>query len=261
MYRFEDLVKIMETLRSKDGCPWDRKQTYESLLPYLLEETYEYIDAVREKDYENMKEELGDILLQVVFHSRIAKEEGKFSIDDVVNEVCRKLIFRHPHVFGDRKDIKTDKDVLKAWDEFKRAEGKTRKLTLDGIPRSLPPLERAMKIQKKAARVGFDWSDSKDVIKKVKEELKEVEKEIEKGNRENLEKEIGDLLFSIVNLARHFNVSPTVALHRANEKFIERFSRMEKLAKKTGKTLSQMTVEEMDKLWETVKKEERDVSV
>ncbi|WP_457569058.1 nucleoside triphosphate pyrophosphohydrolase [Desulfurobacterium sp.] len=261
MYKFEDLVKIMETLRSENGCPWDRKQTYETLLPYLLEETYEYIDAVKEKDYENMKEELGDILLQVVFHSQIAREEDKFSIDEVIDEICRKLIFRHPHVFGDRKDIKDAQDVLKAWDEFKKAEGKKRKSTFDGIPKSLPPLERALKIQKRAAKIGFDWDNIKDVLEKVKEELRETENAIAKGNEKEIEEEIGDLLFAIVNLARFANVDPTVALHRTNEKFIDRFTKMESLAEKEGKKLSEMNLKEMDKLWESVKKEERDVSI
>ncbi|WP_022846545.1 MULTISPECIES: nucleoside triphosphate pyrophosphohydrolase [unclassified Desulfurobacterium] len=261
MYKFEDLVKIMETLRSKNGCPWDRKQTYETLLPYLLEETYEYIDAVKEKDYENMKEELGDILLQVVFHSQIAKEENRFSIDDVVDEICRKLIFRHPHVFGNRKDIKDAQDVLKAWDEFKKAEGKNRKSMLDGIPRSLPSLERALKLQKRAAKVGFDWEKAEDVIKKIKEELREVEGAITKGNKEHIEEEIGDLLFAIVNLSRFLQVNPAVALHRTNEKFVKRFSKMEELAEKEGKSLSEMSIEEMEKLWEITKKEERDVSI
>ncbi len=261
MYKFEDLVKIMETLRSENGCPWDRKQTYETLLPYLLEETYEYIDAVKKKDYENMKEELGDILLQVVFHSQIAREEDKFSIDEVIDEICRKLIFRHPHVFGDRKDIKDAQDVLKAWDEFKKAEGKKRKSTFDGIPKSLPPLERALKIQKRAAKIGFDWDNIKDVLEKVKEELRETENAIAKGNEKEIEEEIGDLLFAIVNLARFVNVDPAVALHRTNEKFIDRFTKMESLAEKEGKKLSEMNLKEMDKLWESVKKEERDVSI
>ncbi|OMH41197.1 nucleoside triphosphate pyrophosphohydrolase [Desulfurobacterium indicum] len=261
MYKFEDLVKIMEMLRSKNGCPWDRKQTYETLLPYLLEETYEYIDAVKEKDFKNMKEELGDILLQVVFHSQIAREEGKFSINEVIDEICRKLIFRHPHVFGDRKDIKNAQDVLTAWDELKKAEGKEQKSTFDGIPKSLPPLERAFKIQKRAAKTGFDWNNIKDVLEKVKEELRETENAIEKGTREEIEEEIGDLLFAIVNLARFANVDPAVALHRTNEKFIDRFRKMESLAEKEGKKLSEMSLEEMDKLWESVKKEERDVSI
>ncbi|WP_456397246.1 nucleoside triphosphate pyrophosphohydrolase [Desulfurobacterium sp.] len=261
MYGFDDLVKIIETLRSENGCPWDRKQTYETLLPYLLEETYEYIDAVKEKDYENMKEELGDILLQVIFHSQIAKEEEKFSIDEVVDEICRKLIFRHPHVFGDRKDIKDARDVLKAWDEFKKAEGKKRKSLFDGIPKSLPPIERALKIQKRAAKTGFDWNNIKDVLEKVKEELRETENAIGKGDKEEIEEEIGDLLFALVNLARFANVDPAVALHRTNEKFIKRFSKMESLAEKEGKKLSKMSLKEMDKLWESAKKEERNVSI
>lgn len=261
MYTFKDLVEIMEKLRSKNGCPWDREQTHDTLLPYLLEETYEFIDSVKNKDFKNMKEELGDILLQVVFHSQIAKENGKFTVDEVIDEICRKLIFRHPHVFGERKDISSSEDVLKNWDEFKKAEGKKRNSVLDGIPQSMPPIERAFKLQKKAAKVGFDWEKKEQVIEKVEEEWNELKEAIKNGNQENIEEELGDLLFAIVNLSRFLNVDPAIALHRTNQKFIKRFKEMERKAKIEGNSLEKMSLEEMDKLWETVKKEERDVNI
>ncbi|SNR62747.1 nucleoside triphosphate pyrophosphohydrolase [Desulfurobacterium atlanticum] len=261
MYTFEDLVKIMEKLRSDDGCPWDREQTHESLLPYLLEETYEFIDSVKSKDFKNMKEELGDILLQVVFHSQIAKEHSKFTIDEVVDEICRKLIFRHPHVFGERKDINSSEDVLKNWDEFKKAEGKHGDSILDGVPKSMPPIERALKLQKKAAKVGFDWKRKEQVMEKVEEEWNELKEAVKSENREKIEEELGDLLFAIVNLSRFLNVDPAIALHRTNQKFVKRFKEMERKAKIEGSSLEKMNLEEMDKLWESVKKEERDVNI
>ncbi len=247
MYKFEDLVKIMEKLRSPEGCPWDRKQTHDSLIPYLVEEVHEFIDAVSTGDYENMKEELGDILLQVVFHSQIAKENSAFTIDDVVNGICQKLINRHPHVFG-KKKLKTAEDVEKHWDELKKKEGKDRKSALDGIPRSLPPINRALELGKKAQKVGFDWVDEESLFKKVEEELREVK---QARSREELEEEIGDLLFMVVNLSRFFGVDPNVALSKANEKFERRFRQLEEVA---GDKLKDMNLEELESIWKEVKK-------
>ncbi len=255
-YSFEDLVKIMEKLRSPEGCPWDRKQTHESLLPYLLEETYEVIDAVKKDSDEELKEELGDLLLQVIFHSQIAKERGAFDIEDVVDSIARKLVHRHPHVFGEREDIKTAEDVNREWEKLKEKEGKKKESLLDGIPESMPALERAYKLQKRAAKVGFDWKGFEGIKEKLIEEISEIEEEIKKGDRRKIEEEVGDLLFMAVNLARFLGVHPEIALRRANEKFEKRFRYMEKRAKEMGRDLSEMSLEEMEELWQEAKESE-----
>jgi len=253
-YTFDDLVRIMEKLRSPEGCPWDRKQTHRTLIPYLIEEVYEFVDAVNSSDFDNMKEELGDLLLQVVFHSQLAKEEGKFTVDDVVDSICRKLIFRHPHVFGGER-VSSSGEVLERWEELKRKEGKVRSSILDGIPKAMPPLERAFKIQKRVAKVGFDWSSVEDVKEKVVEELEEIDEV--RNDRERLEEEIGDLLFSVVNLSRFLNIDPHIALLRANGKFERRFRAMEEEARRSGRDISELTPEEMERLWEKAKTAEK----
>jgi tetrapyrrole methylase family protein/MazG family protein len=252
-YSFEDLVRIMEKLRSPEGCPWDREQTHESLVPYLIEETYEVVDAIRKKDFEGLKEELGDLLLQVVFHSQIAKEEGKFDVEEVVDFIAKKLVFRHPHVFGDRKDIKTSEDVLKEWDKFKEKEGKKKKSILDGIPESLPAWEKAYKLQKRVAKVGFDWESFEGIKEKMKEEMEELSEALKKNDKEKLEEEAGDLLFMAINLVRFLGVNPELALSKANEKFERRFRYMEERAKEMGKKLEDMSIEEMELLWQEAK--------
>ena len=254
-YKFEDLVKVMEKLRSPQGCPWDRKQTHESLLPYLLEEVYEVIDAVKKGDDEELKEELGDLLLQVVFHSQIAKERGAFSIENVVHSITEKLIRRHPHVFGDRDDIKSAEDVNREWEKLKESEGKRKESVLDGIPASAPALERAYKLQKRAEKVGFDWRGFDGIKEKLLEELQEIEAELRKGDRKKLEEEVGDLLFMAVNLARFLGVHPEVALRQANAKFERRFRFMEEAAKREGKELQELPLEEQEALWQKAKKE------
>jgi tetrapyrrole methylase family protein/MazG family protein len=255
-YTFSDLVKVMEKLRSPQGCPWDREQTHESLLKYLIEEAYEVVDAVVDRDDEALKEELGDLLLQAVFHSQIAKERGAFSIDEVVDSITRKLIFRHPHVFGGKEGINTAGDVSREWEKLKEKEGKRRESALDGIPKSLPALERAYKLQKRAEKVGFDWKDFKGIKEKIVEELSEIEEELQKGNREKLEEEVGDLLFMAVNLARFLGVHPETALQKANRKFEKRFRYMEKRAKEMGKELKEMGIDEMEELWQEAKERE-----
>lgn len=255
-FGFRDLVEIMEKLRSPEGCPWDRKQTHKSLLPYLLEETYEVIDAVEKGDDEELKEELGDLLLQVIFHSQIAKERGAFTIDDVVDVIARKLIHRHPYVFGSREDIKTPEDVNMEWEKLKEKEGKIKESILDGVPESMPALERAYKLQKKAAKIGFDWENFEGIKEKLIEELSEIEEELKRGDREKLEEEVGDLLFMAVNLARFLGVHPELALRRANEKFEKRFRYMEKRAKEEGKDLKEMSLDEMESLWQEAKGKE-----
>ncbi len=256
MYALKDLIRIMEKLRSPEGCPWDRKQTHESLLPYLLEETYEVIDAVKKGSDEELKEELGDLLLQVIFHSQIAKERGAFDIEDVVDSISKKLIHRHPHVFGEREDIKTAEDVNREWEKLKEKEGKKKESLLDGIPESMPALERAYKLQKRAAKVGFDWKGFEGIKEKLIEEISEIEEEIKKGDRRKIEEEVGDLLFMAVNLARFLGVHPEIALRRANEKFEKRFRHMEKRAKEMGRDLSEMSLEEMEELWQEAKESE-----
>ncbi len=256
-YTFEDLVKVMEKLRSEEGCPWDREQTHKSLLPYLIEECYEVVDAIEKGDDEELKEELGDLLLQVVFHSQIAKERGAFTVEEVIDSLVRKLIFRHPHVFKDREGIKTPEDVSREWERLKEKEGKKRESLLDGIPSSMPSLDRAYKLQKRAEKVGFDWKDFKGIKEKIAEELKEIERELEGGNREKLEEEVGDLLFMAVNLARFLKVHPEVALRKANDKFERRFRYMEKRAREEGKELKEMDINEMEELWQEAKEGEK----
>ncbi len=255
-YSFEDLVRIMEKLRSPEGCPWDRKQTHESLLPYLLEETYEVVDAVKKGNDEELKEELGDLLLQVVFHSQIAKERGAFDIDDVVDSIAKKLIHRHPHVFEGREDIKTAEDVNREWEKLKEKEGKKKESLLDGIPESMPALERAYKLQKRAAKVGFEWENFDGIKEKLIEELSEIEAELKRGDRKKLEEEVGDLLFMAVNLARFLGIHPEIALRRANEKFERRFRHIEERAKEMGKNPEEMTLDEMEALWQEAKEKE-----
>ncbi|WP_353683480.1 nucleoside triphosphate pyrophosphohydrolase [Thermodesulfovibrio sp. 3907-1M] len=251
--KFDDLVKIMETLRSEKGCPWDRVQTHDTLKRYLLEEAYELIEAIENKKPEAIKEELGDLLLQIVFHSQIAKEEGNFDIDDVIQTIIQKMIGRHPHVFGEA-DFKTPEEVLNQWDERKKEEGKFGSSILEGIPLALPALLKAYKIQSRVSKVGFDWETPQGVIEKIKEELREVEEAIKTGEKDRIEEEIGDLLFSIVNLSRFLKIDPETALRKTNRKFEKRFKKLEKLAGQKGKTLKDLSLQEMDSLWNEIKK-------
>lgn len=254
--KFSRLVEIMEKLRSEDGCPWDRVQTHDSLKKYLIEETYELIDAIERGDYEAMKEELGDLLLQVVFHSKIAKDSGKFDIDDVIDTISEKMISRHPHVFGSA-DFKTPEEVLNQWDDRKREEGKLKKSILEGIPSSLPALMRAYKLQSRAAKVGFDWDNIEGVIEKIEEEIRELKDAMKENKKEKIEEELGDLLFSIVNFGRFIKIDPETALRKTNRKFEERFISLERLAREQGKNLKDLSLDEMDALWNVVKSKER----
>jgi len=243
---FEKLVKVMETLRAPGGCVWDRAQTHESLKPYLIEEAYELLEAIDKKDDEAMKEELGDVLLQVVFHSQIAKERNAFTIKDVVDNLTDKLIRRHPHVF--KKDGKYS---YIRWEDMKAKEkGKKKKSSIGEVNKALPALSLARRIQENASVVGFDWKDSQGVVEKVKEEIEEFK-------RNPSEEEFGDILFSLVNLSRFLNIDPERALRKSVEKFVERFSLMEKLMEKDGKSIKDMNIDEMEKYWEMAKKEMR----
>ncbi len=247
--KFQNLYDIMIRLRKE--CPWDREQTHDSIKGATLEETYEVLEAIDLKDYEELKAELGDLLLHIVFHSVIADENKNFNIDDVIDSISDKLIRRHPHVFGDTK-VKDTKEILKNWEEIKLSEG--RDSVLEGVPKNLPGLARAYRLQEKASKVGFDWEKKEDVWKKVIEEIEEMHEQERDGTFEEFEKEMGDVFFALTNYARFLGVNPENALRRTNEKFILRFSYVEKKIKELGKNLSDSNLEEMDKYWEESKK-------
>ena len=258
---FDELVDVMARLRAPGGCPWDREQTYESLAPYLLEEAFESFDAIFEATEgkpENLREELGDLLLQIIFHSQIAEETGDFTIEDVCSTITRKMILRHPHVFGDKK-FDTASDVLQNWDELKKSERAVTKKDetvkdsiLEDIPLAFPALIEANKLTRKAAKVGFDWENTEQIFDKLREETKELKKAI--SANENIEEEIGDLLFVVVNLARKLDVEPETALKKTNRKFRRRFKFIETELKKRGKKLEGSNLGEMDALWNEAKK-------
>ena len=259
MSPFEELVSIMTRLRSPTGCPWDREQTHQTLRPYLIEEAYEVLDALDNRDDGDFRDELGDLLLQVVFHAQIATEEQRFDIDDVARAINDKLVRRHPHVFGNTRADTAD-EVLTNWEKIKREEkgGKDRKSVLDGLPASMPALLHAYRIQEKVARVNFDWDDVKAVLLKVSEEIDEVSKALEQGDKKKIEEEMGDLLFSMVKLSRHLNVPPEDALRRSNDKFMRRFRYIEAALELRGENLERATFEELDALWEEAKQRELD---
>ena len=252
----EALRSIVARLRGPDGCPWDREQTHTSMRAGLLEETYETIAAINAADDINLREELGDVLLQVVFHAQIAAEQDRFNFDDVARGITDKLLRRHPHVFGDAH-CADSAAVLTRWEEIKRAEkGEVLKSTLDGVLRGIPALLRAEQLQKKAAKVGFDWPDFAPVLAKLREEIAEVEDQLRDGPGASLariEEEIGDVLFAAVNLARKLNITAELALDRATEKFRSRFQQIEQLAHDRGRALESMSLPEMDSLWDEVK--------
>src|SRR5438132_3712885 len=248
---FAKLCEIVAKLRAPGGCPWDREQTHESLLPQLMEEAYEVAGAVRAKDDANFREELGDLLLLIVMHAEIAQETGRFKIDNVIGDVTEKLIRRHPHVFG-KSDARDSGAVLKQWESIKRAE-KTGKHYLDGLPVALPALMRAQKAQSKAARVNFDWSELRDVIAKIEEELAETKSAIASQDRRAIEDEIGDLLFAVVNLARKCDLDAESALQSATGKFVARFHRIEDELQAQGKRLGDVDLAELDQIWNRLK--------
>ncbi len=226
MDNFQKLVDIMALLRSKDGCPWDKVQTSESIKPYLIEETYEVIEAIDERDPAKMKEELGDLLLQIVFHSQIAKDRGEFDINDVIDKISDKMVSRHPHVFGDAK-FETPEEVTKQWQDRKREEGKLKDSALEGVPKELPSLLRAHRLQSRAAKVGFDWAKVEDVFGKLDEELKEFKEALEKKDKKEIEDELGDIFFVLVNISRFVGVNAEEALRKTISKFISRFRYIE----------------------------------
>lgn len=247
---FERLLNVMNELREK--CPWDKKQTMDSLRYLTIEELYELSDAILEKNKNEIKKELGDILLHIVFYAKIASETNDFTITDVINSLCDKLIERHPHIYGD-VTVNNEEEVKQNWEKIKLKEGN--KSVLSGVPKSLPALVKAMRIQEKARGVGFDWENKNQVWEKVQEEIQEFKSEIDKANpdKEKIENEFGDVLFSLINYARFNNINPEDALERTNKKFIHRFQYMEEKIKASGKTISDCKLEEMDKYWNEAK--------
>ena len=248
---FGRLLDVLDTLREK--CPWDRKQTNESLRTNTIEEVYELCDALMKDQPQEICKELGDVIMHVVFYSRIAQEKEQFDIADVLNKQCDKLIFRHPHVYGDAV-AESAGDVLKTWEQIKLKEKNGNKTVLSGVPNALPSLIKSYRVQEKAANVGFDWEQREDVWKKVKEEIAEFESEVANMDRDKATSEFGDVLFSLVNAARLYHINPDNALERTNKKFIERFNYVEEHSIKEGKNLNEMSLAEMDVLWEEAKK-------
>ncbi|MFD2561577.1 nucleoside triphosphate pyrophosphohydrolase [Aquimarina rubra] len=246
---FDRLLTIMDELREQ--CPWDKKQTLQSLRHLTIEETYELGDAILDNDLDEVKKELGDLLLHIVFYAKIGSETKDFDIADVANEICEKLISRHPHIYGDVKVI-DEEDVKRNWENLKLKEGK--KSVLEGVPKSLPALVKASRIQDKVAGVGFDWEEPQQVFEKLQEELAELQHEIEEHNQDKIESEFGDVLFSMINYARFLKINPEDALERTNKKFIKRFQYLEEKAKEKSKSLKEMTLAEMDVFWEEAKK-------
>ncbi len=249
---FIKLMEIIEKLRGPDGCPWDREQTHESLLPYFIEEAYEVIEGVEAGDINSLKEELGDMLLHIVFQANIAEQNNEFTIEDSLNHVNEKLIRRHPHVFGDKK-ADAAFHAKQNW-ELQKHKEKKRESRLDGVPDSLPALTRAQRLQEKASYTGFDWEKIEDVWAKIHEEIQELKEAQENGDKAHIEEEIGDTIFSFVNLARFLNISAEAALRKTNRKFTTRFKAVEEELKKRGKDVEESNLDEMDEIWNMVKK-------
>lgn len=260
MKSFDELISIMERLRSKNGCAWDMEQTYDSLKPYLIEESYEVIDAIIENDKINLKEELGDLIMLIVFFSQIAKEDNCFTIDDVLTNINEKLVRRHPHVFS-TSEVSTTKEILKQWEDIKNVErkenSKEQKSIFDGIPKSLPTISKSFKLMDRASRVGFEYANIDDSINKIKEEFDEVKEAYIENDLNHLEEEIGDFLMTIIDFARMNKIDPDSALAKANKKFIRRFSYIEENARNGNRSLKNMTLDEMDILWNECKEKEK----
>jgi len=247
---FLQLVKIMDDLREK--CPWDKKQTIETLRPLTIEETYELTDAITAGDWQGIKEELGDVLLHLLFYSKIGSEQGQFTIQQVIEGISKKLIHRHPHIYSDVK-VADEEEVKRNWEQLKLKEGKGKKSVLEGVPKSLPSMVKATRIQEKAKQVGFEWENKEDVWKKVQEEIGELQEAVEENDQQHIEEEFGDVLFSLINYARFLNIDSEGVLEKTNVKFIKRFQMMEIQATAEGKNLAEMSLEEMDTIWNEVK--------
>lgn len=255
---FDRLVRVMEILRSPEGCSWDREQTHKSLLPYLIEETYEVVEAIESGQPGNLAEELGDLLCQVVFHAQLARERGEFEIDDAVTHIVEKLVRRHPHVFGDKKDLKPQ-EVRDQWEKIK-SESVEKRSVLEGLPKSMPALTTAYRIGEKAGGVGFDWQSAEEAMGKVREELAEIESELkssEDGRKERLTDEIGDLLFAIASVSRKLSIDPESALRRALGKFRRRFNSLERIVKEDGGSFSDHKLAQLETIWQKIKQSEK----
>ena len=255
-YNISDLLRIMEILRAPGGCPWDGEQTHESIRSNMIEEAYEVIDAIDRRDTAGMQEELGDVLMQVVFHSRMEEEKGSFGFGDVVDGVCKKLVYRHPHVFG-AGNASTTEQVLRNWDALKKAEKSQKTVTesMESLPKGLPALIKSAKVQQKAARAGFDWPDESGAMEKVEEELSELKEAIAMKDFQACEEELGDLLFSVVNVSRFLHVDAEQSLSGAAQKFVDRFAVMETLSREKSLKLEELSLSELDKLWNEAKKQ------
>ena len=255
-YNFDDLNKIVEKLRSDNGCPWDKEQTHKSLKKCLIEESYETLEAIDLEDDKKIKEELGDVLLQIIMHSQIGKEENRFDINDVIDTISKKMINRHTHIFGD--DVaNTSEEVLVNWNKIKNEEKGLDKVThiLNDIPKTLPSLMKSFEIQDKVSKIGFDFENKEDVVDKIKEEVDEFLQAIKSSDMDEKEKEMGDILFSLVNMCRFLKIDPEIALQRTNLKFINRFEFMEKASDKKGLNMIKMNLDDLDKMWEEAKNE------
>ena len=253
---FVRLLQIMDELREK--CPWDKKQTYESLRPNTIEETFELADALLKGNKKEISKELGDVLLHVIFYAKIGSETNDFDIHDVCENLSNKLVYRHPHVFGNHDGVENANQVTQLWEQIKQTEKDGNKSVLSGVPNALPSLIKAYRVQDKARGVGFDWEERSDVWKKVKEEISEFEQEVENMDADKAEAEFGDLMFSLINAARLYKINPDNALERTNQKFISRFNYLEEKTLKQGKDLKNMTLEEMDKIWDEAKQLEKE---
>lgn len=249
---FNNLVEIMSKLRKE--CPWDRAQDHDSLKRFLIEETYEVLESIEKKDFNNLKEELGDLMLQVLFHSEIAKENNKFNIDDVIDFVSEKLIRRHPHVFNNIKDINKPKDVEVQWEKIKIKEKEKNRSAIDGVPTAMPSTLQAVRLTEKASRVGFDWKNTDDVIAKIDEEILELKEVVNTNDKAKIKHELGDIFFALSNLSRHLSMDPEEVHKEALNRFRERFKMMEFLAKERGDVFSKLDLSEQEKLWEEAKK-------
>jgi XTP/dITP diphosphohydrolase len=248
--KFLRLVTIMDELREQ--CPWDKKQTIQTLRPLTIEETYELVDAITEEDWKGIKEELGDLLLHILFYARIGREQQQFTLEEVITGISEKLVHRHPHIYGDVK-VNNEEDVKKNWEQLKIKEGK--KSVLGGVPVSLPAVVKAIRIQEKSKQVGFEWDNREDVWKKVEEEMGELQEAVQQGKQEAIEEEFGDLVFSLVNYARFLQVDAEGALEKTNRKFIQRFQQMETIAAERGQKLNELSLAEMDAIWNEVKQQ------
>ena len=255
---FQRLVQIMDELREQ--CPWDKKQTVQTLRPLTIEETYELADAITGEDWEGIREELGDLMLHIVFYARIGREQGKFTLDEVINGICDKLIARHPHIYGTVAgqpglvEVKDEEDVKRNWEQLKLKEGK--KSVLGGVPVSLPATVKATRVQEKAGKVGFEWDETSQVWDKVKEEMEELQEAVALGDKGKIEEEFGDLSFSLINYARFLHIDAENSLERTNRKFISRFTAMEDRARALGRSLADMSLVEMDEMWDDIKSQD-----